>query len=143
MKEPMTKFHHIALSVSNMEESVQWYKKYFDLDVVSRMTIPHNGVAIAFIGNEDFIIELLEVPGANPLPPERSHPDTDNQTLGCKHFCVAVENNVEFVNKLRADGVTIAFEPAGMPRYCAFVLDPTGNIIEVFDKDFDISSVNK
>lgn len=138
--EPKTTFHHVALSVKDMDESIKWYDDVFDLKVISRMTIPHNGVHLAFIGNSDFIIELLEIPDAKPLPPGRSHPDTDNATLGCKHFCVAVENNVEFVKKLKARGIKIAFEPAGMPRYCAFILDPTGNIIEVFDKDFDVSA---
>ena len=137
--EPMTFFHHVALSVKDIEESIKWYEDVFDLKVLSRMTIPHNDTKIAFIGNSSFIIEMLQFPNANPLPPERSHPDTDNATLGCKHFCVSVENNYEFVQNLKARGIKVAFEPEGMPRYGAFILDPTGNIIEVFDKDFDIS----
>ena len=139
--EPVTIFHHVALSVKNIEESISWYDDVFDLKVLSRMTIPHNGTEIAFIGNSNFIIELLERGDAKPLPPERSHPDTDNATLGCKHFCVSVDNNYEFVQKLKARGVIVAFEPEGMPSYGAFILDPTGNIIEVFDKSFNVSNM--
>lgn len=142
MSEPMTTFHHVALSVTDLEQSIAWYKNIFDLDVLSRQTIPHNGWHLAFVGNSDFIIELLEIPGANPLPEGRSHPDTDNVTLGCKHFCVAVDNNVEFIKRMKEIGVPVVFEPPGMPSYCGFINDPTGNVIEVFDKSFDVSTVN-
>lgn len=137
--EPKTVFHHVALSVADIEESIKWYDEVFDLKVQSRLTIPHNGTKIAFVGNSDFCIEMFEYPGANPLPPGRSHPDTDNATLGCKHFCVSVENNVEFVRDLKDRGVKIVFEPQGMPSYCAFILDPTGNVIEIFDKSYVVA----
>jgi methylmalonyl-CoA/ethylmalonyl-CoA epimerase len=139
--ESLTTLHHVAMSVRDIEESIKWYDEFFGLKLLSRMTLPHNGTLVAFIGNSDFIIELFERPGANPLPPDRSHPDTDNMTHGCKHFCVCVENNVEFVKDLKARGVQIAFEPKGVPNYCAFVLDPTGNIVEIFDKTNDVSAM--
>lgn len=139
--KPMVKMHHIALSVPNLEESVQWYKDVLGLEVLSRQTIPHNGVNIAFIGNEDFIIEILGIPDGYLLPKDRSHPDTDNSTHGVKHICIAVDNNVEFVKQLKAKGVKVVFEPENMPRYAAFINDNTGNIIEIFDTDFDISTV--
>jgi len=139
--EPTTIFHHIALSVKDLEESVKWYDDVFDLKVLSRMTIPHNGARLAFIGNGNFIIELIQMPDSKPLPPERGHPDTDNATQGWKHLCVSVDNNYEFVQRLKARGIKVAFEPKGMPRYGAFILDPDGNIIEIFDKDFDVSVI--
>ncbi len=135
------KLNHLAISVRDLEESISWYEDIFGLKVIAKMTIPHNGVNLAFVGNESFVIEMLCVPGANPLPDGRSHPDTDNATLGVKHLCVAVENNREFVEALRAKGVKIVFEPDGMPSYAAFINDPTGNIIEVFDTGFDISTI--
>ena len=139
--ESKATFHHIGLSVKDMEESIKWYDDIFELKLLSRMTLPHNGVRLAFLGNGDFFIELFEVPDAKPLPPERSHPDTDNMTHGCKHFCVCVDNNREFVKNLKARGVKVVFEPEGAPSYCAFILDPTGNVIEVFDKTNDVSAI--
>jgi len=132
--EPKTIFMHVALSVRDIEESIAWYNDIFGLKTFMNSSIPHNGALMAFVGNENFRIELFQWPDFKPLPEGRSHPDTDNATLGCKHFCVAVDNAAEFVKGLRARGVNVVFEPAGMPSYCAFILDPTGNIIEVFDK---------
>ena len=139
--QPMTTIHHVALSVKDLEESIKWYDDVFGLKLISRMTLHHNGMQLAFIGNGNFNIELFEHPDAKPLPPDRSHPDSDNMTHGCKHLCVCVENNVEFVKALKARGVKIAFEPKGAPDYCAFILDPTGNLIEVFDKTNDVSAI--
>lgn len=135
------RFHHVALSVPSLEESVEWYQEMLGFSVLSRMTIPHNGVNLVFLGNGEFIIEVLEVPGADPLPEGRSHPDSDNSTLGVKHFCIAVDDNVSFVQRLREKGVKVVFEPAGMPAYCAFINDPTGNIIEIFDTSFDVRAI--
>ena len=143
--EPKVTFHHVALSVRDMEESIAWYGEWFDFKVLSRMVIPHNGTRVTFIGNGDFIIELIVVEGAKPLPKERRHPDTDNATLGVKHICVAVDDNRAFVQKMKDAGVEIALEgdEPEMPRYGAHVLDPTGNIIEIFQKDFDVSTIRQ
>lgn len=134
------KLNHVAISVPNLEESVQWYKEMLGFKEVSRMTIPHNGVKIAFMDG-GFGIELLEVPEGIPMSPDRSHPDTDNNTYGVKHICIAVDNNREYINNLRKKGVKVVFEPEGMPSYAAFINDNAGNIIEIFDSSFDNSTI--
>ena len=136
-------FHHVALSVRDLEESIDWSGKFFGMKVLSRMTIPYSGASIAFIGNGEFIIELIYVEEHKPIPPERSHPDTDNEVLGVKHFCVAVDDNRAFIQMLKDNGVKIALEMQSppMPRYGAHVLDPTGNLIEIFQKDFDVATI--
>ncbi|MEL7658299.1 MAG: VOC family protein [Bacillota bacterium] len=134
------KLNHVALSVPNLEESVKWYKEMLGFKELSRMTIPHNGVRLAFLEG-GFGLEILEVPGANPMSPDRSHPDTDNNTHGVKHICISVDNNREFVENLRKKGVKVVFEPEGMPSYAAFINDNSGNIIEIFDSSFDIATI--
>ena len=44
--EPKTIFHHVALSVKTLEESIKWYDDVFGLKVITRMTMPHNGTVI-------------------------------------------------------------------------------------------------
>lgn len=143
--EPKAVFHHVALSVADLDESIEWYNRYFDLKVLSSMTIPHVGTKIVFVGNGQFILELLKVKDPKPLPVERRHPDTDNATLGVKHICIAVDDNRALVDRMKVDGVEIAMEsePPEMPRYGAHVLDPTGNIVEIFQKDFDVSTIKQ
>ncbi|HML37649.1 MAG TPA: VOC family protein [Bacillota bacterium] len=135
------RLNHIALSVPDLEESVKWYKEILGFKELGRMVIPHNGVSIAFIKGGDFCLELLNVPGAKPLPPDRSHPDEDNRTHGVKHICITVDNGREFVEGLRKKGVKVVFEPEGMPAYGAFINDNTGNIIEIIDSSFDLEQM--
>lgn len=135
--ETNVRLHHLAISVENLERSVDWYKKMLGLEVINRMTIEHNGTKIAFVGNEQFVIEILEVPDHNPIPADRSHPDTDNATCGVKHFCIITDNNLDYIAWLKSQGVKVVFEfqPGGVESYAAFINDPDGNVIEVFDSE--------
>ena len=133
--KPSVKLHHIAMTVKDTKESVDWYEKMFGMHVVRTMHIDHTGADITFMGNGDFMIEMFDIPGAAPLPDGRSHPDTDNAVMGLKHYCIYVDNNKEFVADLVSKGVNVAFEfqPGDETTYAAFINDPTGNVIEVFD----------
>lgn len=133
--EPKVRLHHIAISVEDLERSVSWYKEMMGLSEIRRMTIEHNGTKIAFMGNEQFVIEILEVPGHKPIPKDRSHPDEDNATCGVKHFCIIADGNIEYIEWLKSKGAKIVFEfqPGGIESYAAFINDPDGNVIEVFD----------
>lgn len=134
--QPKVRIHHTALSVDDLERSVAWYKEMLGLEELHRMEIEHNGTKICFVGNEQFALELLEVPGHNPIPADRSHPDTDNATCGVKHICIMVDNNIDYINWLKENGVKIAFEfqpDEDIVGYAAFINDIDGNVIEVFD----------
>jgi catechol 2,3-dioxygenase-like lactoylglutathione lyase family enzyme len=136
-----TQFHHVAISVRNLEESIAWYEDIFGLTVQATLKIPHNTTRVAFVGTKEFCIEILEVPGSAPLPEGRSHPDEDNLTLGVKHLCLIVDDPVEFTERARSKGVKVAFEVQDMPGgYVSFINDPTGNIIEIFKRGYDVSA---
>jgi lactoylglutathione lyase len=139
----LVKLNHVAMSVPNLEESIKWYQDILGFELLSKFMLPGAPFKFAFVGNDNMALELIEVDGAKPLPAGRSHPDEDNATHGVKHICIAVENNREFVKKLKEKGVKVVFEPENVPSYCAFINDPTGNIIEVFDVTNDIRKIGK
>lgn len=130
------RLHHFAMSVKDLQKSVSWYEEMFDLKVINTISFEHTGAHMAFVGNEDFVIEMIQVPDAKPLPEGRSHPDTDNAVLGMKHYCISVEDNKTFIEGLKRKGVKVVFEvqPFDEESYAAFINDPTGNVIEVFDR---------
>jgi methylmalonyl-CoA/ethylmalonyl-CoA epimerase len=137
----IAKLAHIGISVEDISESLKWYHDVFGFELLSQKTLAHVGTKVAYIGNSDFIIELIKVVDPKPIPPERSHPDTDNSILGVKHFCVLVDNSREFVAKLKEKNVPVVFEPQTSESYVAFINDPTGNSVEIYDTTNDVSKM--
>ncbi|MEI3340119.1 MAG: VOC family protein [Eubacterium sp.] len=60
--------NHRAISVANLEETIQWYSDVFGFTVVNRSEIPGAGIRVAHLQGVGFLLEVFEAPGANPLP---------------------------------------------------------------------------
>ena len=64
------KHHHGGVSVPNLNESISGYKRVLDFEVE----------------------KLFEVPGAEPMSPDRRIPDRDVHTHGNKHLAFAIRD---------------------------------------------------
>lgn len=124
------KFHHGGISVPNLEASIDWYARMLDFTVESRIEIPLIPAKVAMLKRQQLRIELFEVPGAAPLPPERRQPNTDPHTHGNKHVAFAVPDVDAFVALLRERGADIALVGHKDFGSFAFVRDNAGNLIE-------------
>jgi methylmalonyl-CoA/ethylmalonyl-CoA epimerase len=124
--------HHCAVSVPDVETSIAWYREMLGLEVVWRTTIPDLDVTLVQMKGAGFLLELFEVPGAAPLPEGRSHPNTDFRTHGVKHFAIEVPDAPEFVRELQAKGVRLVHVAEFEGTYGAFILDNSGNLIEIW-----------
>ena len=57
----MTKFHHVAIVVDNLEEKTDWYREIFSAEKVGTIFIDNSQcVSVQFIKVNDLMIELLE-----------------------------------------------------------------------------------
>lgn len=118
-------FTHVALPVTDLERSINFYAKYARMKAVHRRT-EESGYEVAWITDETrpFVIVLLE------------KPDVPHPLLPPAHLGVACES-IEAVNRLcdqarqegcLEDGPADAGPPIG---YWAFIRDPDGHILEV------------
>jgi methylmalonyl-CoA/ethylmalonyl-CoA epimerase len=117
-------FHHIAISVANLDESIAWYKEMLGFEEVTRMnqgaTIKE--MKIGHIRRGNCYIELFEVPGAKPLPEY------------LKHFGLQVDSVQEALKELKAKGVEVAMEPIDTPGVAfTFIRDNSGNAFELIE----------
>ena len=121
---------HVGVSVGNMEESLAWYKKNLDFELVKDDYVPPLGARICFIRNGDFEIELFRYDSPKPIPEDRLVPNTDLQTIGTKHVAFEVPDMKALKEKFLANGVDIAHEVMMEGNNVMFVRDNSGVLIE-------------
>jgi methylmalonyl-CoA/ethylmalonyl-CoA epimerase len=125
--------HRYTMSVADLDQSVKWYRDKLGLKLILLTEIRENQRA-AYMQGPGFILEMYYDSKANPLPPYRSHPATDNPVQGHKHFSVLVENGPQAEKELRALDLPILFIPVVGDTYGIFIADPTGNVMEVLQE---------
>ena len=121
---------HVGISVGNMEESLAWYRKNLDFELVKDDYVPPLGARICFIRNGDFEIELFRYDSPKPIPEDRLVPNTDLQTIGTKHVAFEVPDMKALKEKFVANGVDIAHEVMMEGNNVMFVRDNSGVLIE-------------
>ena len=121
---------HVGISVGNMEEALEWYKKNLDFELVKDDYVPPLGARICFIRNGDFEIELFQYDSPKPIPEDRLIPNTDLQTIGTKHVAFEVPDMKALKEKFLANGVDIAHEVMMEGNNVMFVRDNSGVLIE-------------
>jgi methylmalonyl-CoA/ethylmalonyl-CoA epimerase len=126
--------HHCGLSVPDLEASIAWYREMLGFVVDIRQEISHVPLKGAFLKRGSFRIELFEVPGARPLPPERREVDEDLRTHGTKHFALTVPNVRSALEFLRKRGVEVAMERMEIEGTVAcYIRDNSGILIELVE----------
>ena len=124
-------FHHVGVSVADLDASIAWWERILGFRVERRYTLATIPAEIAVLSNGSLHVELLKVPSPKPADTERRVPYDDLQTCGNKHVAFSVENVRAFVEILRergADIVWIKDLPNG--RSASFIRDNEGNLIE-------------
>jgi catechol 2,3-dioxygenase-like lactoylglutathione lyase family enzyme len=121
-----------ALSVRDLDASIQWYAEKLGLRVVSRME--HEAIKGAIMEGNGLEVELMSHPSAvGPADPM----DTNAKILsrGIMKAGIRIANFDETITALRSRGVTIALGPFPArkdQRANALIVDNSGNLIQLF-----------
>lgn len=121
------KFHHIAITVKNIEESVEFYSKLFDFEIITNFERPDLDGKATFLRCEEVGLELWEFnknQNSNYLGKEL-------QDFGITHIAFQVDSIEDFIER---SSLTLASEiqtGASGGRYI-FIKDPTGNSVELY-----------
>jgi methylmalonyl-CoA/ethylmalonyl-CoA epimerase len=125
------KHHHGGISVPDLEASIRWYAEVLDFEVEQRLEIPAIPAKVAMLRRGDLRLELFEVPGAQPLPEERRHPNLDLRTHGNKHLAFAIKDIDSAERELRSRGADIVWVRRFEFGANIFLRDNSGNLIEL------------
>ncbi|UBF24276.1 VOC family protein [Kovacikia minuta CCNUW1] len=117
---------HIALPVSNIEQSIQFYATYAGMQIVHQRIDAESGVAVVWLTDKTrpFVIVLIQTPSVQPVLSPLAH-----LGVGCK----SREAMNRLCDQARQAGVLIE-EPkdSGYPvGYWAFLRDPDGHTLEL------------
>lgn len=128
------KFHHSAVSVPSLEESVAWWgatlgfevEQYIDIDVIP--------ARVAMLRRGPMRVELFEVPEASALPDERRDMNGDLHVHGNKHVAFAVADADRMAAELKARGADIVLARRAPWGAFVFIRDNVGNLIEFVEQ---------
>jgi glyoxylase I family protein len=129
------KIAHIALSVSNIERSLNFYSKHFGFKCTEKFEIKSAGLKIYILKKDNASFELFEFKNHKPLPKYRKNLDSDLKTLGAKHFAFEVLDAQEAYNKFKKAKVKFATDILifGNGLEYFFIKDPDGILVEIME----------
>jgi len=125
------KIDHLAIWVSDLEASRQFYETYFKATAGEKYHNPTKSFTSYFLSFEEGCrLELMYRPDIAKVL------EQGQEALGFTHFAISVASKSKvdtLTERLRQDGFNILSEPrtTGDDYYESVVLDPEGNRIEI------------
>lgn len=117
---------HIALPVSDIEQSIEFYSTYAGMQVVHRRIDQETGVAVVWLtdATRPFVIVLIQTQSVQPILSPLAH-----LGIGCK----SREYMDSLCEQARQEGVLLESpKDSGYPiGYWAFLRDPDGHTLEL------------
>lgn len=130
----MFNMNHVAISVTNKEASVKFYKK-FGFKEFKSWEAEDESIKIEMLKLENTVLEIFCYQENTPLPETAKRIATDLPVIGTKHFALGVEN-IEEAKKFVIENnickeVEIKVGRLGKPYF--FIADPDGILVEIIE----------
>ena len=136
MSIPSFFVRHVAISVANLEESIDWYRRCLGFELVRQEYVPPVDAKVATMARDGVELEIFFHEGSTPMTAERTDPNRDPHTQGVKHFCLGTGQLEELVDFLRSQGVEIVVGPVRLgDNTLYYIHDNSGNLIELMQRD--------
>jgi catechol 2,3-dioxygenase-like lactoylglutathione lyase family enzyme len=128
----------VAMSVSDIDRSVDWFERVLDFRCVRRSALPALQAEFAIVARRDLTIELVEMPTAHRAPMPVVDPPHHLGPTGYNSLAFDVDDLAAATSALAAHGVPIVWaqrllDPRSGLR-STLVRDPDGNLINFFER---------
>ena len=120
---------HATIRCRNLEESIQFYQRMFQAQVLFRRNLP-GGKTIVYLRLGDSMLELMAVGPAREIGDPR-------EFYGIHHIGIKTLDFDASYRDLRAKGAEFVVEPfSPVPGIrLAFLKDPNGVVLEIAERD--------
>lgn len=125
------KFHHVAITVTNLEESQKFYQDFFNFNISKSFERRDMGAKAVFLELDGFFIELWK------FVDFRENIDNlkDIKIRGIRHIAFEVENIDNIVSDFRQRGLEVSEPKLGASGHVySFTSDPNGVALEIYQK---------
>lgn len=130
----MFQINHVAISVTNMERSVSFYKK-FGFKEYKSWKAEDESIQISMLKLGDTILEIFCYQENKKLPETAKSTTTDLPVIGTKHFAFGVdeiEKAKSFVIENNIyENIDIKVGRLGKPYF--FIQNPDGILVEIIE----------
>lgn len=133
-----TIFDHHAISVNDLDGTSDWYQRALGMKFEGKFVVRGTNLSVVtLLHKSGYRIELLHRPDSIQGPGSTGFYDAAG-TRGYSHICLRTNNVSATFEELRRAGATVHQEPRPSSQRVAatvaFVSDPEGNLIEIFDR---------
>ena len=132
MGENKFKYLHTMMRVFNLDDSINFYTKYFNMEVIRKSDYPGGKFTLAFLGygseDKNTVLELTH---------NWEQKEKYNHGNAWGHIALGVENIYDLCQELENNGVNVTRKPGPMKHgstVIAFIQDPDGYNIELIEK---------
>ena len=124
------RIHHVAISVKNLEETINFYKEYFGFEEINRFTKPNWTGKSAIIKLKEMQIEAFQFEDHKQNKDDMN----DKKIIGIKHIAIQVKSVQKKYEELKSKGLDIDKPKKGTTckMYC-FLKDPNGIPLELYE----------
>lgn len=134
MSDRLSYFHHVGITVRDLEATIAWYEKHLDFKRLTDFGFP--GAKVAFIGRGDLRLEFFQIENAMPMEDGRKEAESNLSFGGINHFAIFVDDIDTTLEDLKAKGVeqgyTLNVVPDGSGDRYTFIRDNEGMLIELY-----------
>jgi len=135
----MFSFHHVSLSVQNLEASIGFYG-VFGFEPVFRWQAEDESLRITHLKLGEMLLELFCFADAVDAPESSKQLATDLPRIGIKHFGVRVADIHAAKEQLETEGLTEGVEvvqgKTGIQYF--FIKDPSGILVEIVQDEREL-----
>jgi lactoylglutathione lyase len=126
----MTKVDHVAIEVSNMDASIEFYTQKLGLEFISRNIDEAEKAEYCYLKSENLFLELLL-----DLT-KKSFSKKAPQRPFCPHICFSTDNMEETLKTLQSNNITVIHGPLTIENEATWVyfVDPDLNVLEYIQR---------